>query len=149
MSRGRARSRSPLGAPHVIRIRSPAPRPVVGANAPWEGALWRGWIRDAIVAGVDARGGAAVAAEGPRDWLVRTVDFEAREARNSGASSVDSDASGCGQGGRSGQLGLAVGAAATAGSERGVKGGAAVAASGLAGGFQRHLSGARGAGSDN
>ena len=77
----RPRSRSRAGRSKAIRIRSPAPVAARAANAnslPREGKFWVGWIREAIVGGLRDQRSAAVAAQGPRSFFVRTIDLEQR-----------------------------------------------------------------------
>ena len=75
----RPRSRSRAGRSKAIRIRSPAPVAARAANSlPREGALWVGWIREAIVGGLRDQRSAAVAAQGARSFFVRTIDWEQR-----------------------------------------------------------------------
>lgn len=77
----RPRSRSRAGRSKAIRIRSPAPVAARAANAnslPRGGKFWVGWIREAIVGGLRDQRSAAVAAQGPRSFFVRTLDLEQR-----------------------------------------------------------------------
>ena len=76
--RVRSRSRS-RGRGGIIRIRSPAPAGATSSlPTPWEGALWKGWIREAIVGEPRVR---VPEVMGPRAFLTRTIDLEARRAR--------------------------------------------------------------------